>query len=246
MLKSQEKNDTIKTEEPWYALIDIDDTLIDFSRAERMAVADTAAHFGVEEDRLAEVFHRVNDHIWQELECGKITRPQLGELRALRVFEGMQWNNPPEPLVFDRYYRGCLSKVHPLFDGALDFLETLSQDACVCLVSNATVRVQIPRLQNSGIFDRVRIVFLSEIIGYEKPDRRYFDYVEAFLPNLNPSRTVLIGNSLTADIAGALRAGYHSILFDAHHLVPPQENTAEAYADCYAQVLEIVRRMQNR
>lgn len=226
---------------PLFLLMDIDDTLIDFCRAEREAIGMTAAHFGIAEtDRLASVFHEINDCVWSELERGLLTRAALGKERALRVFDAMGMTERPDPIGFDTYYRTCLSGVYPLFDGAIDFLRRSVGRHTVCLISNATARVQIPRLQGSGILPYVQTVFLSELIGHEKPQREFFEYVADFIPDFDPARAVVIGNSPDADIAGATTMGWKSILFDAHHAIGRQRCTADGYADSYAQVERIL------
>ena len=53
-------------------------------------------------------------------------------------------------------------------------------------------------------------IFISDEIGYEKPQIEFFNYVFDRIPTKNPDEVIIIGDSLTSDIAGGIRAGIHT------------------------------------
>ena len=65
-------------------LVDADETLLDFCRAEREALAFTLRMHGVSADeRLYSRYHAINDELWKALERGERKRPA----RGAEVFE---------------------------------------------------------------------------------------------------------------------------------------------------------------
>jgi HAD superfamily hydrolase (TIGR01549 family) len=88
----------------------------------------------------------------------------------------------------------------------------------------------------AGVFDAVVI---SQDHGFRKPDRRLFD-IAATRIGLQPSRLVMIGDSLVNDISGAHHAGWHAIWLNRDHKTPPDPPPAHSITrlDQVAEILE--------
>ena len=69
-----------------FLFLDLDDTILDFHKAERIALSKTLRQFGVEptEEVLA-LYHKINLWHWEQLEQGKLTREEVlvGRFAAL-------------------------------------------------------------------------------------------------------------------------------------------------------------------
>ena len=63
--------------------------------------------------------------------------------------------------------------------------------------------------------------FISEEIGYEKPSIQYFDTVISRIPNFDASKTLVIGDSLTSDIAGGIGAGLDTCWYNPKGCTAP-------------------------
>ena len=66
---------------------------------------------------------------------------------------------------------------------------------------------QALRLQKTGMLHYFEGLFLSEDIGATKPDRAFFDIIFSNLDGVAPNEAIMIGDSLSADIAGAAAYG---------------------------------------
>ncbi len=108
-----------------------------------------------------------------------------------------------------------------LMDGALETLETLRQHGYrLAIASNAPPTYE-GRLRELGLAQQVERIFLSDVIGYAKPDPRFFQFILERLKAV-PEETVHVGNSYWHDVIGARRAGVTPIFFDFR----------DAFTDC--------------
>lgn len=187
-------------------LIDLDDTILDFKKAEAVAIEKTIASFGLEPT--PEVLHRyhlINKMHWEMMERKEIVREQVLVGRFEVLFREMGVD--VDPTLCARTYEGNLSQGHYFLPGAEDALEQLSKEYRLFLVSNGTARVQAGRLESAGISCYFENIFISETIGINKPDKGYFDRCFAQIPDFAPESALIVGDSLSSDILGGKNAG---------------------------------------
>lgn len=104
-------------------------------------------------------------------------------------------------------------------DEALETLEVLhSEGYLLAIASNATPAYEAT-LKELGLTEKVDAVFLSDAIGYAKPDPRFFQFVLEQM-RVAPEETVHVGNSYWHDVIGARRAGILPIYFDRKNILP--------------------------
>ena len=101
-----------------------------------------------------------------------------------------------------------------LIDGAKDIVEYLSKKYILCSASNAPYIQQIGRLTTSGLISYFKHNFISQEIGFDKPSKEFFDVCFERLNGIKKEQTIMIGDSLTADIKGARDYGITSIWFN--------------------------------
>ena len=94
-----------------------------------------------------------------------------------------------------------------LLDGALEACRTLSERYTLCAVTNGNARVQHGRFNPSPLYPYFKHVFISEEMGVDKPSQAYFDLVQKGIGHGDPARMLVIGDSLTSDIAGGISWG---------------------------------------
>ena len=111
-------------------------------------------------------------------------------------------------------YRGYLGQGHYFVDGAPELLDYLSPKYDLYLASNGVAETQYSRLESAGISHYFKEIFISETTGHHKPERAYFEYCFARIPNFDPARALIIGDSLTSDIRGGHNAGIHTCWFN--------------------------------
>ena len=98
----------------------------------------------------------------------------------------------------------------------------------VYVVSNASNLQQTTRLRKAGLMQFVDGVFGSLDVGFIKPSREYFDYCFSQLGGTTPQQTVIVGDSLNADISGGIAYGLHTIWFNIRN-VEPSDSTFPDY-----------------
>lgn len=187
-------------------LFDVDDTILDFHKAEATAIRKTFAELGIEPtDELVSLYSRINLSQWKLLEKGEITREKL-LTRRFDIFYaelGLSQSSEKTQEKYEKY----LSRGAYYIDGAEALLEYLYGKYELYIVSNGTAYVQKNRIEISGMAKYFKDIFISEYIGYDKPSKEYFDACFAKIPNLEKDKSIIIGDSLTSDILGGKNAG---------------------------------------
>ena len=79
------------------------------------------------------------------------------------------------------------------------------------IVTNGTASVQKGRVESAGLRNYVRDIFVSEALGYNKPDRRYFELCFAQIPDFHRENAIIVGDSLSSDIQGGINAGLTTV-----------------------------------
>lgn len=199
-----------------HLLFDADNTLFDFNYAEREAflslsdideVVFTAENYPL--------YHRINDAAWKLLEKGEITKDELKIRRFADLFKYLGMDVQCEKLCeIVSVYPERLADGSKLIDGAFEIIKELSKDFDIYIITNGISGVQNKRFRNSPICEFVNRMFVSEDIGYEKPSAKYFDYVLSEIGDGDTRNYLVIGDSLTSDIDGAIAYGIDCIHYD--------------------------------
>lgn len=193
-------------------LFDLDETLFDFNKAEYFAICDTLAHFGVTpNDTLAARYSEINLSGWKKLEKGLIDRKGLREDRFRTLFDECGVSvNPTEAA---DWYEKALGRGKFYMPGAPDLILVLYGQYRLYIVTNGFHNTQVARLADTDIERLFDGIFISEDIGFDKPDARYFDACFAAIPQFSREKTVLVGDRLASDIKGARNAGIRSVWY---------------------------------
>ena len=205
---------------------DVDDTLLDFKKAEQVALSTTLKEQGLEPtEEILKRYHVINRTQWELLERGELTREQVLRRRFTLLFE--EYNFPCDVETVKSSYERNLSKGHYFIDGAPELLKTLHKTYDLYLVTNGTSTIQRSRLKSSGILPYFKDVFISHEIGFNKPDPRFFDYCFSHIDGFEKEKAVIIGDSLSSDIRGGNLVGVRTCWFNPTHSLP----TPTAIAD---------------
>ena len=194
-------------------LLDMDNTILDFTRAERVAASKALAAMGIQPtDELLKRYHEINEDQWRLFELGKLEREQVKVRRYELLFDEMGIDASPRETA--KVYEGLLGIGHYFMDGAVELLETLSCEYRLYLATNGTSKVQKSRISSSDISKYFHGIYISEDVGYNKPDIRYFEACFKDIPSFIREETVMIGDSLTSDIKGGINAGIKTVWFN--------------------------------
>ena len=135
---------------------------------------------------------------------------ELQKIRWNNVFAalGIHFDGP----AFEHYFRAALHESAIPVPGAIELLQGLSGRALLCVASNGPYEQQLHRLEIGGMKPYFDYFFISEHAGAAKPAPAFFDYAFRELNEnrsvpILPQETLIIGDSLTSDIAGGLQYG---------------------------------------
>jgi len=187
-------------------LFDVDDTLLDFGAAEqaslRMLLESQGIQYSADNHNK---YSQINRRLWADFEDGKITRDELFSTRFSLLFN--EFGKSVDGIQLEEHYRRGLGEGHQLVAGALELIHALQAEFNLYIVTNGISKTQDKRLKLSGLFSSFQAIFVSEDTGYQKPMKEFFDFVFERIPNINLSETLIIGDSLSADIKGGILAG---------------------------------------
>lgn len=198
-----------------YLLLDLDNTLFDFDRAEETAFYAAFSASGLVPDpAIYEAYHVINDRLWKQLEKGKVTRERLCTLRfeLLLQYIGAE-DNGRSTKISEDYFR-LLGEQNFMLPGAEDVCRQLHEQYALYIITNGTYAVQIRRFAGSPIEPYIREMFVSEKLGAAKPSPLYFEKVIRAVGDADLSRYCVIGDSLSSDIAGAAAVGIDAVWLD--------------------------------
>ena len=194
-------------------LLDADETVYDFKRAEKTAVSLTLEQFGITPtDEVVALYSDINLGCWKALERGELSREALKTVRFQRLFEQLGAAPADYGAVNDSYLNN-LSKQAFLLDGALEFVKKLHEHCQIYLATNGLTVAQTGRFDRAAIRPYVDGIYISEQIGVSKPEKAYFDYIFRDLNITDKSRVIMVGDSLTSDMLGGRNAGLTTCLF---------------------------------
>lgn len=186
--------------------LDIDDTLLDFHRAEALAIRTALRHFGIEpSEENIKRYSSINRACWQKFERGEMTRESLLTTRFEILFSEMGVDFSPREA--QRIYETGLGSYHFYIDGAEKMLEEIYHDYDLYITTNGITVVQTRRIADSGIKRYVKDIFISQEIGFNKPQKEYFDAIFEKIEGFDKDSSIIVGDSLSSDILGGINAG---------------------------------------
>ena len=199
-----------------FLFLDLDDTILDFQKAEHIALSKTLQSFGLNPtETVLKRYNLINKAHWEALERKELTREQVLVGRFRMLFEEM--GIAVEPVTVARAYENNLSIGHYFLPGAEEAVERLSRKYKLYLASNGTAKVQAGRLKSANISRFFEEVFVSQELGANKPSLEYFEKCFARIPDFDKSKAIIVGDSLTSDILGGQNAGIATCWVNPHH-----------------------------
>lgn len=208
-----------------HIFIDLDDTILDFKKAEAKALSNTLISFDIEPtDEIIKLYSDINQSQWKLLEKGEITRQRLLTRRFELFYEALGLDISSEET--QKIYEVKLSQGHFFMPNAEKMLESLYEKYDLYLASNGTAHVQEGRIKSANIERFFKDIFISQRVGAVKPKKEFFDYCFNTIKDFNKENAIIIGDSISSDILGGKNAGIKTCLYNPKRLDVP-EGTAD-------------------
>ena len=196
-----------------WVLFDADHTLFDFDKASEEALSEVLCQHGVVWcNGMYADYKKINVQCWMEHEQGIINRDTLVYERFKRYFDFMKLEL--DPISTQQKYLHYLGSKPYLMPGAADILTWLNGKVKMGYITNGMSEVQRPRLESIGWHRVFNVIVIAGEIGHSKPQHAYFNFAHNEMGDPGKHEVLVVGDSLTADIAGANEFGYHTCWYN--------------------------------
>ena len=198
---------------------DLDHTLWDFEKNSALTFEKIFDELSLDLNlnKFLDTYEMVNHEYWKLYRENTISQTELRYKRLIKTFQAI--NFEPEPkilaIISDKYIL-YLSTYSNLIKGAISLLKYLKRKYNLHVITNGFEAVQHKKIINSGLSPFFENIFTADKVGYKKPDpiifRHALDHTQTFAYNC-----LMIGDSLEADVLGALNIGMQAIHFNSHN-----------------------------
>ena len=221
-------------------LLDLDRTLVDFDGAQVISLRKTLEEFSLEySEEVLESYNAINDYYWDMLEEGKVTKPRLEVERFRDFINKYKWDI--DPIQMNARYMAILPENKILYPQAEMVCKQIAEVADIVVATNGSAAGQIKTVENSAIAPFVKAVAVSESAGYPKPDKRFFEYAMKLSSFTDKSKVLMVGDSLSADIAGAIGFGLDSCWYNPAKAPLPKDIEPNYIIHELIELLDIIK-----
>lgn len=214
-------------------LFDADNTLLDFDKAENVALKNVMAFYNIPvNEENCRKYSEINSALWKQFEKGEIEKMDIKLIRFKKFFEFLGVKENFDPLEVNEKYLSFLREGAFIIEGAVELCKSLKKKGYkLYIITNGIAATQARRLQKSGLLPYFNEVFVSETVGHPKPKKEYFDYVLNNIDEKDKSKILVIGDSLSSDIKGAQNAELNYIWYNHYTAEIPESLNAVAIID---------------
>lgn len=200
-----------------HLLFDLDDTLIDFQKAEKKALPDMFSSYGLPMNQsIRHTYRETITSLWEKLRDGEITRQELQTNRFRDTF--LNYGLIVDGETMDREFRQMLGDYVYLIPNAEEVVKHYAQNFKLHIVTNGDVETQSKKIKASGLREYFDHVFISRAVGAAKPEKAFFETVLSTI-GATPEQCTIIGDSLHSDILGGNQMGITTIWHNRHQFI---------------------------
>lgn len=198
-----------------HVFFDLDHTLWDFEKNSALTFEKIFSenNINLKINDFLEVYIPLNLKYWKLYREEKITKEALRYQRLKSAFDAVNYNisdNLINKIAID--YIANLANFHHLFEGTFELLDYLKEKYTLHIITNGFAEIQSKKMKSSKIHHYFTEIITSESVGLKKPNPKVFNYALK-AANATTANSVMIGDSLEADIQGALNVGLQAIHF---------------------------------
>ncbi|MFE1629385.1 HAD family hydrolase [Brevibacillus reuszeri] len=227
-------------------LFDLDDTLFDFSACWEIGMQQTIATHPLTADldgkEMLEALRRHGDELWVDVIAQRYDFTQYRQLRLQRALADFDRHIEVEQVGdFQRAYaEACMNAVQP-DQNVQATIAKLAEQHTLGIVTNGPEDMAFTKLERlglSGYFPQEH-VFISELIGYHKPDPRIYTVAVEQL-GVQREQVLFVGDTWDADVAGPIDAGFSAVWINMRGKEPKSAHKPLAVIERLDQLLSLV------
>jgi len=211
---------------------DLDHTLWDFNTNSNEALSEITSKYqlidkGVTSfDHFMTEYFAINETLWEAYRKNTISKETLRYDRFHQALKKFDIDDFELATAIGNDYVNSAPYKTNLFPDAIEVLEYLNGKYTLHIITNGFEEVQHLKLKNSKIDHYFKDIITSERSGFKKPDERMFHF-SLKETNTNPATSIMIGDSLEADILGAKNVGINQVYFNPDEHKHSEEITHE-------------------
>ena len=199
------------------ALFDLDSTLFDSALSEQLALKASFEHYSVSfTDEVLNKYQVINTRLWKDFEKNTIELDQLRVERFIRLCHELDLEIQSGEIA--DLYEHNLGRSGQLYTGATELLARIKRTARTGLITNGLESVQKARLKYFNLYQYFEVILISGECGLAKPDPAIFQSSLELLNHDRKESVLMIGDSLSSDIAGANNFGIDSCWYNPKRL----------------------------
>lgn len=218
-------------------LMDNDGTLMDFEAGMHNAILEIFDLLNIKDPEGPAVYKRINDQCWKDFEKGILTQPQLKRKRFDELLSYYHLSASPDEM--SRRYEDILAQQRILLSGALEQVQKISAKLPILILTNGISHVQHSRIDSSPLAPYLSGLLISTEVGAPKPHPDMYLKALEMLGGLKPTEVLMIGDSLTSDIQGAINAGIPACWYNPEHKARPDGMKIDFEIDRMEQMSEV-------
>jgi YjjG family noncanonical pyrimidine nucleotidase len=220
-------------------LFDLDHTLLDSDESEAAAFAHAMRFAGVpDSEPLLDTYRQINQAMWAQVEAGTMLANDV-RTKRFELFNRTAGIDA-DPVAMGEVFVAGLGSFGQLYPGAIEMLETVGEIAVLGLVTNGISDVQRARVSRLAIERFFDAIVISSEVAVSKPGPEIFDLAFEQLGRPDRSSTVMVGDSLTSDMAGGHGYGIATCWYNPHGAPPPSDFEVDHVVSRLGDVVSVV------
>ncbi len=209
-----------------HLFFDLDHTIWDFATNEKITLTQLFHHYKLEQyfnsfDDFFERYKPINLDLWVKYRNGEIKKYELNIGRFYNTFCTVDLDNFTMAESFASDFVSINPTQTALIPHTIEVLEYLKSRYSMHIITNGFIETQYVKIDRSGLRPYFKKFFISEEVGFQKPKTSFFEYAINSC-NARKAESLIIGDSLEADIQGAKNYGLDHVFFNPDN-TPHQE-----------------------
>lgn len=221
-----------------HIFFDLDHTLWDFDKNSELAFAQIFQQHNIDINvkTFIEIYIPINHACWKLYEKNEMSSEELRLTRLIQTFDALHYYIVKEDIeIIAEEYLAILPEFGHLFEHTVEILLYLSQKYTLHIITNGFLKIQDKKLNNAKINHFFKTVTNAESAGAKKPDAKIFEHALS-LAQAHKAESIMIGDSMHADVQGALDFGMKALFFNLNN----KEKEHNYYQITHLKELEIM------
>ena len=157
------------------------------------------------------VYKPINLEYWRLYREEKVSKSELRYQRLKKAFDALNYSVSDELInIIAIEYIDFLPDFNYLFPNTFEILDYLKSKYQLHIITNGFEEIQSKKMISSNIIHYFDAIITSETVGVKKPNKKVFEHALK-LANANKENSIMIGDSIEADVLGAMNFGINAI-----------------------------------